>query len=415
MLLGHMGAAGLAIAGASGLKPFLSAAADKADADTIRVGILHSLTGFMAISEVPLKNAEELAIAEINAKGGVLGKKVMAVVEDPASDFVSAFPEKAKKLLERDKVAAVFGCWTSISRKCVLPLFEKNNGLLFYPLVYEGNECSKNVIYGGATPEQHSVALVQWLLSKEGGSKKKFYLLGSDYIYPRTTNHILGKYLDTRKRKPVGERYVPLLQRDFKDVIDDIKKSEPDAIISTVNGDSNIFFFNDLAATGITADKVPVYSLLIDEECMPGLDPKKLQGHFVAANYFQNIATPQNKEFVKKYREKYGKDRATTDAIETAYSLVHLWALAVQKAKATDVDKVRKALADLQFEAPGGLVKIDGKNQHTWKKFRVGKIRDDRQFDIVFESKEWLRPDPYPHVAFPGRTCDWTKGGDIKP
>jgi urea transport system substrate-binding protein len=382
--------------------------------DKIKVGILHSLTGTMAISETSLKEVEVMALEEINQAGGVLGKQIEWIVEDPQSKFTDVFPEKAKKLLLRDKVAAVFGCWTSVSRQNVLPVFEENNGLLFYPVQYEGNECSKNVVYTGAAPNQQILPAVEWLMSSAGGNKKRFYLLGSNYVFPRTANLIIVAYLKSKGLEPVAEQYTPLGHLEYQNVVQDIKKADPDVIFSTINGDSNINFYNELAAQGITADKVPVCAVSVGEDELRGLDSSKAKGHYAAWNYFQSIDTPKNKEFVAKFKAKYGQDRVTDDPIEAAYYQVYFWKLAVEKAGTTNVDQVRGALRTVEFDAPGGKVKIDPRNQHTYKYFRMGKTREDKQFDIVYTSPEVIAPDPYPQVAFPGWGCDWTKSGVTK-
>ncbi len=390
------------------------AAGGGASGDPIKVGILHSLTGTMAISETSLRDVELMAIEEINKSGGVLGRQVEAVVEDPESKFTDVFPEKAKKLLLKDKVVAVFGCWTSVSRKNVLPVFEENNGLLFYPVQYEGNEASKNVVYTGAAPNQQILPAVDWLLSPNGGGKKKFYLLGSDYIFPRTANLIVVKYLESKGMKPVAEQYTPLGHKEYATYVQDIKKQEPDVIFSTINGDSNVNFYNELAAAGITAEKIPVVAVSVGEDELRGLDPSKVKGHLAAWNYFQSVDTPKNKEFVKKFQDKYGKDRVTDDPIEAAYIGVYFWKAAVEKAKSTDVDAVREAFkSGIEFDAPSGKVKLDPKNQHTYKRFMMGKTRADKQFDVVYQT-EPIEPDPYPQVAFPGWHVDWTKGGITK-
>jgi urea transport system substrate-binding protein len=429
-LLRNAGKASVTLAAAQALAPFWLAgcsngptggtgktakpASASGGGGPIKVGILHSLTGTMAISETSLKDVELMAIDEINAAGGVLGQKVEAIVEDPESKFTTVFPEKAKKLLLKDEVAAVFGCWTSVSRKNVLPVFEENNGMLFYPVQYEGNECSKNVVYTGAAPNQQILPAVEWLMSKDGGSKKKFYLLGSDYIFPRTANLIIVKYLESKGLKPVAEEYTPLGHLEYANVVQAIKKTEPDVIFSTINGDSNVNFYNELAAQGITADKIPVVAVSVGEDELRGLDPAKVKGHLAAWNYFQSIDTPKNKEFVKKFQDKYGKDRVTDDPIEAAYMMVYFWKMAVEKAGSTEVDKVREAFkSNIEFDAPGGKVKLDPKTQHTYKPFLMGKIRDDKQFDVVYRTP-LLEPIPYPPVAFPGWGCDWTKGGVTK-
>jgi urea transport system substrate-binding protein len=376
----------------------------------VKVGILHSLTGTMAISETSLKDAELLAIEEINAAGGVLGKKIVPIVEDPESKFTTEFPNKAKKLLLNDEVAVVFGCWTSVSRKNVLPVFEENNGLLFYPVQYEGNEASKNVVYTGAAPNQQIIPAVEWLLSKEGGAKKKFYLLGSDYVFPRTANLIIVKYLESKGLKAVAEEYTPLGHLDYQTVVQKIKAKDPDVIFSTINGDSNVNFYNELAAQGITADKIPVVAVSVGEDELRGLDPSKVKGHLAAWNYFQSLDTPKNKEFVAKFQKKYGKDRVTDDPIAAAYCQVYLWKNACELAKSFEVDDVRKALltGKVEFDAPEGLVKVSPKNLHVYKSFLMGKTRTDKQFDIIYKTPP-IEPDPYPEVAFPGWTVDHSK------
>lgn len=384
--------------------------------ESVKVGIMHSLTGTFAITEVSLRDAELTAIEEINAAGGVLGRKIEPLVEDTKSQGDTVFPEKAKKLLLSDKVAVVFGCWASFTRKNVLPIFEKYDGLLFYPAAYEGNECSKNVVYTGAVPNQQIIPAVDYLWEKMG--KRKFYLLGSDYIYPRTVNQLIVAYLQSKyKVQPVAEQYTPLGYQDYKNVVADIKAKKPDVIFSTINGDSNINFYKELAAAGITPDMIPVCAALVAEDELRGLDPKLLptfKGHLCAGNYFQSVDTPANKKFVANFK-KFVKDdkRVTDDAIAAAYTQAYLWKAAVEKAKSFDVDQVRRALKDLEIDAPEGKIKVDGKNFHTWKTFRMGKIRADGRFDIVYTSPNWIRPDPYPPVMFK-KDCDWTKGGIIK-
>ena len=387
--------------------------------DTVKVGILHSLSGTMAISETSLKDAELMAIEEINEKGGVLGKKVVAIVEDPASDFTGKFPELAKKLLLKDKVSAVFGCWTSVSRKNVLSAFEENNGLLFYPVQYEGNESSKNVVYSGAAPNQQILPGVEWLVNEK--KAKTFYLIGTDYVFPRTANLIIVKYLESKGLKVLAEKYTPFGHKDYATYVQDIKEKNPDVVFSTINGDSNINFYNEMAAQGLTAEKTPVVAVSVGEDELQGLDSSKVKGHYAAWNYFQSIDTPKNKEFVKNFqayclRVNKKKDQVTDDPIAAAYAQVYLWKLAVEKAKSFEVDAVRKALVggDIEFDAPEGKIKVDPKNLHVYKYFRMGKIRDDRQFDIVYETKEWIEPEPYPQIAFPGWSVDWTKAGLTK-
>jgi urea transport system substrate-binding protein len=390
-----------------------AAAPQPRDTEPVKVGILHSLTGTMAISESSLKDVELMAIVEINAAGGVLGKKIQPVVEDPASQFTTSFPEKAKKLVVRDKVAAVFGCWTSVSRKNVLPVFEEYNGLLFYPVAYEGNECSKNVIYAAPTPNQQVIPAIDWILSNKGAGRKKIYFIGTDYVFPRMAFLIARKHLKTMEIEPVGETFVPFAHRDFAGIIQDIKESGATAVFSCLNGDSNVNLYNELAAQGVTPEKCPVIATLIGEDELRGLDPSKVKGHYSVQSYFQSLDTPKNKEFVRRFQARYGRDRITDYAIASAYASVHLWKLAVEKAQSFDLDRVRAAISQVEFDAPEGKLKVSPKTFHTNKAFLVGRIRDDKQFDIVHRT-ESIEADPYPQVAFPGWSCDWTKGPPVK-
>jgi urea transport system substrate-binding protein len=376
----------------------------------IRVGILHSLTGTMAISESSLMDVELLAIHEINRAGGVLGRRIEAIVEDAESRFTDIFPEKAKKLVREDKVAALFGCWTSVSRKNVLPVIEANNALLFYPVAYEGNECSRNVVYGGALPNQQVFPAIDWLLSKEGGSRKNLYLAGTDYVYPRTVHLLLEHYLKGKDAKIVGVNFTPFGHRDYQTIVRDIKAKAPDAVLCLINGDSNINFFEELAAQGIRPQTTPVLSFLNGEDELRGLRPAAMKGHLAAWSYFQSLDTPANKTFVKNVKARYGNDRITDDPMAAAYALVYLWKAAVEKAKTPDVNAVRAALRSLEIDTPIGKLAYDAKTQHLHLPLRIGRIRDDRQFDIVYETRP-IAPEPYPQVAFPGWTCDWTKGG----
>ena len=359
--------------------------------DTIKVGILHSLSGTMAISETSVRDAELLAIEEINAKGGVLGKKIQAVIEDGASDWPT-FAEKSKKLLQQDKVAVVFGCWTSASRKAVLPVFESLKGLLFYPVQYEGLEKSPNIFYTGATTNQQIVPAVEYLL-KEG--KKKMFLLGSDYVFPRTANKIIKLQLDAQGGTLAGEEYTPLGHTDYTTVVAKIRAANPDVVFNTLNGDSNVAFFKELKAAGITSDKMQTMSVSIAEDETRGVGPENLVGHLVAWNYYQTTDTPENKKFVAAYKAKYGEKRVTDDPIEAAYIGVNLWAKAVEKAGSTDVDKVRAAAKGITFQAPEGLVTVNGDNQHISKTVRIGKIRADGLIDAIFSTPKPVEPDPY--------------------
>lgn len=366
--------------------------------ETIKVGVLHSLSGTMSISEISVRDATLLAIKEINAAGGVLGKQLEPVIEDGASDWPT-FAEKTGKLLTEDKVAVIFGCWTSASRKAVLPVVEQNNGLLFYPVQYEGLESSPNIFYTGAEPTQQIIPGVEYLL-KEG--KKKIFLLGSDYVFPRTANTIIKAQLADAKTKDdavamVGEEYIPLGGTEFSTIISKIKEAAPDAIFSTLNGDSNVAFFKQFKDAGYTAESLPVMSVSIAEEEIRGIGADIVEGQLVAWNYYQTTNTPENDAFVKAYKAAYGAERVTDDPIEAGYFGVYLWKALVEAAASADVDAIKEIAktANIEFKAPGGLVKINGENHHTWKTVRIGKIRADGLIDEVFASDGPVNPDPF--------------------
>lgn len=368
--------------------------------EEVEVGILHSLSGTMAISEVSLRDAELMAIEEINASGGLLGKKIKPIVEDGASDWPT-FAEKAKKLLQKDKVATIFGGWTSASRKSMLPVVEQNNGLLWYPVQYEGMEQSPNIFYTGATTNQQIVPSVSWLLENRG---KNFFLIGSDYVFPRTANKIIKAQLKAEGGKLVGEEYTPMGHTDYGTLISKIKREKPEVVYNTLNGDSNVAFFKQLKDAGVTSKDITVLSVSIAEEEIRGIGAEVLEGHLAAWNYFQTTDTPENKEFVKKYKEKYGEDRVTDDPIEAAYFAVYLWAEAVKKAESFEVEKVKAASDGISFNAPGGKVQIDGETQHVYKTVRVGEIQGDGQFKEIWNSGEAVKPDPFL------KTYEWAKG-----
>nr|WP_088103436.1 urea ABC transporter substrate-binding protein [Halalkalibacter urbisdiaboli] len=359
--------------------------------EQIAVGILHSLSGTMAMSETSLRDAELLAIEEINAAGGVLGKELVPVIEDGASDWPT-FTERATKLLQQDEVAVVFGGWTSASRKAMLPVFEENNGLLFYPVQYEGMEDSPNIFYTGAAPNQQIVPAVDWLLENKG---TEFFLLGSDYVFPRLANAIIKAQLDENGATLVDEQYTPLGHTDYNTIISRIREKKPQVIFNTLNGDSNVAFFKQLSDAGITSDDVTVLSVSVAEEEIRGIGADVLEGHLASWNYYQTTDTPENETFVAKYKEAYGEDRVTGDPIEAAYFAVHLWALAAEAAGTTEVDAVKEAAAGIEFNAPGGPVKIDGENQHVYKTVRIGEVQADGQFKEVWNSGEPVKPDPY--------------------
>ncbi len=368
-----------------------SSAAPSEGSDSIKVGVLHSLSGTMSISETAVRDATLMAIDEINAAGGVMGKQLEVVVEDGASDWPT-FAEKAKKLLQSDQVAVVFGGWTSASRKAMLPVFEGENGLLFYPVQYEGLETSPNIFYTGATTNQQIVPAVEYLLEQ---GKTKFYLLGSDYVFPRTSNLIINKQLKGAGLEAVGEEYTPLGHTEYSTVITKIRAAKPDVVFSTLNGDSNVAFFKQLKDAGISAEDLPTLSVSVAEEEITGIGPENMLGHLVAWNYFQTTDTPENEKFVAAFKAKYGENRVTDDPIEAGYFGVYLWAKAVEKAGSTDVAAVKAAAKGLTFQAPGGLVTIHMENQHVAKTVRIGEVRADGQIDEIWNSGEPVVPDPY--------------------
>ncbi|BAB03970.1 urea ABC transporter substrate-binding protein [Halalkalibacterium halodurans] len=359
--------------------------------DQIAVGILHSLSGTMAMSETSVRDAELLAIEEINEAGGVLGKELVPIIEDGASE-PNIFAERATKLLQQDEVAVIFGGWTSASRKAMLPVVEENNGLLFYPVQYEGMEASPNIFYAGAAPNQQIVPAVEWLLENRG---TEFFLLGSDYVFPRLANAIIKAQLESHGATLVDEQYTPLGHTDYNTIISRIRESEPTVIFNTLNGDSNVAFFKQLADAGITADDVTVMSVSVAEEEIRGIGADVLAGHLASWNYFQTTDTPENDTFVTAYIKSFGDDRVTGDPIEAGYLMVHLWAQAVEAAGTTDIEAVREAASTIEFSAPGGLVKVDGDNQHLYKTVRIGEVQADGQFEEVWNSGEPVKPDPF--------------------
>ena len=370
-------------------------------AQEIRVGVLHSLSGTMAISEVTVKNATLMAIEEINAKGGVLGRRIVAVVEDGASD-PAVFAQKAQKLLQQDKVATVFGGWTSASRKAMLPVFERLKGLLWYPVQFEGNECSPNIMYTGAQPNQQILPALEWAWEK---GYRKYFLVGSDYVFPRTANLILKKHIAQKGGEVVGEEYVPLGGTDFSSVVTKIRASGAQIIFNTINGDSNVAFFKQMAAAGLPPKKLPVMSFSIAEQEAKAIGPSLLQKSLAAWNYFMSLDTPQNRAFVQAYRSRYGKDAVITDPMVHGYVGVYLWKAAVERAKSFEVDAVRKAAVAMGWtETPLGRVRFDV-NQSLYQTAYVGELQGDGQFKILWASKEPIRPEPFDPLAFPGKTC----------
>jgi urea transport system substrate-binding protein len=382
-------------------------------ADTIKVGILHSLSGTMAISETVLKDVALMTIDEINAKGGVMGKKLEPVVVDPASNW-PLFAEKARQLLTQDKVAVTFGCWTSVSRKSVLPVYEELNGMLFYPVQYEGEELSKNVFYTGAAPNQQAIPAVEYLMSKDGGGAKRWFLLGTDYVYPRTTNKILRAFLKSKgvAEKDIEEVYTPFGHSDYQTIVANIKKFSAGgktAVVSTINGDSNVPFYKELGNQGLKAKDVPVVAFSVGEEELRGVDTKPLVGHLAAWNYFMSVKNPTNTAFIKQW-SAYAKAKnlpghkdkpLTNDPMEATYIGIHMWKQAVEKAKSTDTDKVIAAMAGQTFKAPGGFMStMDPKNHHLHKPVFIGEVRADGQFNVVWKTPGPVKAKPWsPYIA----------------
>src|SRR5688572_25287796 len=376
---------------------------------TVKVGILHSLSGTMAISETVLKDVALMAINEINATGGVMGAKIEPVVIDPASNW-PLFAEKARQLLTQDKVAVVFGCWTSVSRKSVLPVFEELNGLLFYPVQYEGEEISKNVFYTGAAPNQQAIPATEYLMSKDGGGAKRFVLLGTDYVYPRTTNKILRAFLKSKgvADKDIDEVYTPFGHSDYQTIVANIKKFSSEgkktAVVSTINGDSNVPFYKELGNQGLKATDVPVVAFSVGEEELRGVDTKPLVGHLAAWNYFMSIKAPANDAWTKKWAT-YAKSKniaghkdkpLTNDPMEATYIGIDMGNQAVEKAKSFDVDKVRAAMAGQTFTAPSGITStMDAKNHHLHKAVFIGEVKADGQFNVVWKTKGPVKAQPW--------------------
>lgn len=359
---------------------------------TIRVGILHSQTGPLAMSELAVIDATILAIDEINAAGGLLGKFINPVIADGASD-ASTFALQAEKLITKDQVDVIFGCWTSASRKAVKPVIEKHNHLLFYPVQYEGLESSPNIVYTGAAPNQQILPGVTWAFYNLG---KTFFLVGSDYIFPRVANELIKDHVIAFGGKIVGEAYQPLNEPHFEMIVQEIVKKQPQVIINTINGSGNISFFKELRRAGITSDKIPTMSFSIAEEELKTLPAQELIGDYATWNYFQSIQRPENLLFIEKFKKKYGESRVTSDPLEAAYFGVHLWAQAVKKAGTAAVEIIGTMIKQQGMDAPEGIVYIDQDNNHTWKMVRVGKINKDRQFDEIWNSKKSIRPIPFP-------------------
>jgi urea transport system substrate-binding protein len=382
----------------------------------IKVGVLHSLSGTMAISETTLKDTVLMMVDDINKKGGLLGRKVEAVVVDPASDW-PLFAEKARELISKEKVDVVFGCWTSVSRKSVLPVFEELNGLLFYPVQYEGEESSKNVFYTGAAPNQQAIPAVEYLMGKEGGEVKRWVLAGTDYVYPRTTNKILESFLKAKgvKSEDIMINYTPFGHSDWQTIVADIKKfasaGKKTAVVSTINGDANVPFYKELANAGIKASDIPVVAFSVGEEELAGIDTKNLVGHLAAWNYFESVKNPTNDAFIKEWHTFIKSDkRVTNDPMEATYIGFKMWSQAVQQAGTTNVDAVRQAMYGQKVAAPGGFQSVMNTNHHLSKPVYIGEIRPDGQFNVVWKTKGPVKAEAWskfiPESA--KLTADWT-------
>ncbi|OZG73880.1 urea ABC transporter substrate-binding protein [Hahella sp. CCB-MM4] len=383
-------------------------------ADTIKVGVLHSLSGTMAISETTLKDTVLMLIDEQNKKGGLLGKKLEPVVVDPASNW-PLFAEKARELLEKDKVDVVFGCWTSVSRKSVLPVFEELNGLLFYPVQYEGEESSKNVFYTGAAPNQQAIPAVDYLMNEVG--VKRWVLAGTDYVYPRTTNKILEAYLKAKgvAAKDIMINYTPFGHSDWQSIVSDIKKfgsaGAKTAVVSTINGDANVPFYKELANQGISAEDIPVVAFSVGEEELSGLDTKPLVGHLAAWNYFMSVDSDVNTDFIDSWKA-FIKDskRVTNDPMEAHFIGFNMWAEAVKKAGTTDVDKVSNAIIGVTVPNLSGGYATMMPNHHITKPVLIGEIQEDGQFETVWQTAGAVMGDAWSDYLEGSKdiTADWT-------
>lgn len=379
---------------------------ESGDGDTVKVGLLHSLTGSMAISEKSVRDAEVLAIKEINAAGGVNGKQIEYVEEDGASE-PSTFATKAEKLIDSEGVSTIFGCWTSSSRKAVKPIVEEYGSLLWYPVQYEGMESSSNIVYTGAAPNQQIVPAIDYLLDQ---GYKKFFLLGSDYVFPRTANMIINAQLEAKGAEVVGEEYADMDQTDFAAIISKIEAAKPDVIINTLNGTGNVSFFKQMSEKNYTSNEYMTMSFSIAEEEVATIGADILKGHMVSWNYYQTTDTDKNKDFVTAYKEAYGKNRVTSDPAEAAYDAVYLWKEACEKADSFEPEDVIKAVetGEISFDAPEGTVTIQGDNHHLVKPVRIGQVGEDGLINEVYATDP-VAPDPYLS------TYDWAVKAGIQP
>ena len=368
----------------------------------ILVGVLHSQTGPIAVSEQAMIEAEQLAFEEINAAGGILGRPIQWIIADGASDWPT-FAREAERLISDEGVTVLFGCWTSASRKSVLPVLERSDHLLIYPMAYEGLEACPNVIYTGAAPNQQITPAVQWCQSALNA--RRFFLLGSDYIWPHCVNAIISDQLMGLGVEKVAEQYVPFGSTNLKAYVQKIVDTQPDVILCSVVGDSAIAFFRELRKAGISPDDIPVITFALAEDELRSTNHADMVGHYAAWNYFQSIDSEENKRFVSAFKERYGADRVTSDVIAAAYNSVYLWANAVRESGNTDVQQVRNSLRQQSLNAPEGIIAVDPSTQHTWRPVYIGKIQADKQFEIVWTSNGSVRPVPYPITR---SKRDWT-------
>ena len=393
-------AAALAVVLSAGLLEAGHAVARRAPLPPIKVGVLHSLTGSVAIAERPINDATLLAIEELNARGGLLGRRVEPVVVDGRSDWPT-FATLAERLITKDRVSAIFGAYTSASRKMIVPIIERHRNLLLYPTFYEGVESSPHVVYTGSAPNQFITPAVKWFLDNRG---KRFYLVGSDYVFPRASNAIIKDQLARLGGKVIGEAYVPLGASNVKHLVRKIVKARPQVIISSVVGDTNLPFYRALRKAGATPQRLPVLSIAIAEAEMQFLRPAEMAGNYIAMSYFQSVGGSSNAAFVRRFKRRFGAGSVISDPMQSAYESVLLWAQAVRRAHNIEPSAVLRAIRGQSFDAPGGRVWVDEENLHTWKRARIGQIRADGQVDIIWESETVLHPVPYP----PSRTRrDW--------
>jgi urea transport system substrate-binding protein len=374
----------------AGSAPAIERCATPPEGDGVKVGVLHSLSGTMSISETAVRDAELLAIKEINESGGVLGQQIEAVVEDGASDWPT-FAEKAEKLLTTDEVAAVFGGWTSASRKAMLPVFEGLDGLLFYPVQYEGLEASPNIFYTGATTNQQIIPALDYMVEQ---GMTKVFLVGSDYVFPRTANKIINAYAAANGLEVVGEEYLPLGDTNVATIVSKVLAAEPDIVFNTLNGDSNVAFFKELKAKGNTPDQIQTISVSVAEEEVGGIGVENIEGHLTAWNYYQLTDLPTNDEFVAAFKAEYGDDRRTDDPIEAGYNAVYIWAAAAEKGCSFEVADIKENARNLELDTPEGPLTVSDWNQHVFKTARIGQINADGLIDEIWASDGPIEPDP---------------------